>query len=103
MMDAKREVRQSSPIAFIQRVPKPIFLGEQESKTQNFNTWPVALDTANMIWDLREGSGDLLRLVSLNLNLDQIVKEILNLGREYSYLVCSLCYSHFNLSTLKMV
>jgi len=41
-------------------------------------------------------------LVLLNLNLDQFVKEILNLDRESSYLVCSLCYSHFDLSTLKM-
>ena len=41
-------------------------------------------------------------MVSLNLNLDQFVKEILNLDRESSYLVCSLCDSHFDLSTLKM-
>ena len=35
-------------------------------------------------------------------HIHQFVKEILNLGGESSYLFCSLCYSHFDLSTLKM-
>src|SRR5882762_134571 len=50
----------------------------------------------------RRRSGDLLQMVSLNLNLDQFVKEILNLDRESLYLVCSLCYNHFDFSILKM-
>jgi hypothetical protein len=51
---------------------------------------------------LGRGSGDLLRLVSLNMHLDWFFKEILNLVRESSYLVHSLCYSHFDIPTLKM-
>jgi len=37
MMDAKREVRQPSPIAFIQRVPKPIpFFEENKNSNTEF-------------------------------------------------------------------
>ena len=95
-------IRQHSPIWMVQLSLGPIFWGELEFQGRIFIAGLQPVIQPKQSRGLRRGSGDLIWMEWFIHHLMRFLKQIEDLNRESSYLVCSPCYSCFSVLTLKM-